>query len=96
MFPAIECKRHNDIEHGFLNMSGNQYGDIANVSCNSGYRLVGPISIACQHDRTWTKSGECIRINMNQGSSTSHQIPLALQTYFLMVNKNIVTRNLVY
>lgn len=38
---------------------GTTYGKTATVTCHSGYTLIGPPTVTCQADGTWSYSSNC-------------------------------------
>ena len=42
-----------------MNNTGQDYGDTAEYTCDSGYTLVGQTAVVCQADGTWSTAPFC-------------------------------------
>ncbi|KAI8498226.1 hypothetical protein Bbelb_241700, partial [Branchiostoma belcheri] len=63
---AVQCSPMSHPTNGFVTGS-NSYGDVANFTCEPGYKLVGTSSLTCLSDGTW---------NGNSPTCTAIQCPL--------------------
>lgn len=62
-------------------LQGTTYGQTASITCHAGFELIGPSTVTCQADGTWSYTPTCER----KGKHAEH-VPTVLSTamsYFL-------------
>lgn len=43
----------------FTTLEGTTYGKTATVTCHTGFDLIGPATVTCQEDGTWSYASTC-------------------------------------
>ena len=68
---AVDCGRAPNVKHGMITSPMTSYQSVSRVTCIAGYRLVGPTTVTCLANKSWSSSGTCIDIDECSSSENS-------------------------